>query len=130
MTTTVEGGCFCGAVRYRAARDPELCVYCFCSDCLKRMGSDGYAGFMVDEDTFEHLHGDTAYVAAEAASGRTVKRHFCPECGSHLWGETELGLVSIAAGTLDEPDLFQPTMAAFTENALTWARIPEGLEGR
>jgi hypothetical protein len=55
---------------------------------------------------------------------------FCRDCvaTSGSDGYTELGLVSIATGSLDEPDVFKPTKAVFVADALSWARIPEGLE--
>jgi hypothetical protein len=39
---------------------------------------------------------------------------FCRDC-----------LVSVAAGSLDDPTLFKPSQAVFTEQAPPWARIPD-----
>ena len=122
---TTDGGCFCGAVRYRTTKDPVFSLWCFCKDCRVRAGTDGYAGYMVNDGDFEHLQGETSHIDTIAESGRTVARHFCPACGSHLWGRTELGLTSIAAGTLDDPDLFKPDRVAFAEQAPSWARLPD-----
>jgi hypothetical protein len=120
-----EGGCFCAAVRYEITGKPVLQIMCFCRDCLVRAGTDGYAGYMVNEDDFKHLKGTTTHITTKADSGRSVDRHFCPICGSHLWGQTQLGLVSVAAGSLDDPTLFKPSQAVFTEQAPPWARIPD-----
>ncbi len=128
MTEPICGGCLCGAVRYRVTGTPVLSLFCFCRDCLAAGGADGYPGMMVRTEAFEHTGGSTTTHRRSAASGRSVTRHFCPQCGSNLWGVTELGLVSVAAGTLDDPDVFVPTKAVFTEDAPGWARIPAHLE--
>ncbi|MEE8456169.1 MAG: GFA family protein, partial [Limibaculum sp.] len=36
--TVFEGGCLCGAVRYRATARPLRCVICHCADCRKHSG--------------------------------------------------------------------------------------------
>ena len=124
----VEGGCLCGQVRYRVLGAPVLSLYCYCRDCLSVAGTDGYAGMMVQESEFDHFLGRTSVHTRGSRSGRAVDRHFCPECGSNLWGVTQLGLVSVAAGTLDDPDSFVPAKAVFVSPAPAWARIPEGIE--
>ncbi|MBJ38615.1 MAG: hypothetical protein CMD83_09155 [Gammaproteobacteria bacterium] len=68
------------------------------------------------------LCGDIRY----AISG-DAQLHFCSRCGSNLWGATEVGLTSVAAGSLDDPELFQPDRAVFLHEAPTWARVPEGM---
>ncbi len=124
----ITGGCACGQVRYEISGEPVLSLYCFCSLCRRRAGTDGYAGMMVAAADFTHTSGTTSFYRTAAESGREVDRHFCPNCGSHLWGETQIDLVSVAAGTLDDPTNFVPTRAVFTEDAPPWARIPDGLE--
>ncbi|HMA14685.1 MAG: GFA family protein, partial [Bacteroidota bacterium] len=45
-----EGGCLCGALRYRIIPGAELCVYCcHCRDC-QRLSSSAYAVCMVLPD--------------------------------------------------------------------------------
>jgi hypothetical protein len=119
------GGCFCGSIRYRVIAEPALSLFCFCGDCRATAGTDGYAGLMVPEAGFAQISGTAATHTRGSKAGRSVVRHFCPECGTNLWGVTELGLVSVAAGTLDDPEAFEPTRAVFTSEAPSWARIPE-----
>ena len=124
----LEGGCYCGRVRYRVSGEPVLSLICFCRDCLAFSGGDGYAGMMVREENFCLLDGAPSTHTKTARSGRNVVRHFCGDCGSNLWGHTELGLISVAAGTLDDPEAFRPLKVAFVDDAPSWARIPSGLE--
>ncbi len=79
-------------------------------------------------DDFVLEAGSSATFARTSASGRTVVRHFCGDCGTNVWGQTELGLVSMVAGSLEDPNQFEPTKAVFTSQAPSWARIPEHLE--
>ncbi len=128
MNDTMEGGCFCNAIRYRVTGEPALSLLCFCSDCLASYGCDGFPGLMVENNAFQQVAGSTTEFARSSASGRTVVKHFCSTCGTTIWGQTELGLVSISAGTLDDPNRFRPTKAVFTDQAPHWARIPDHLE--
>jgi len=124
----LEGGCFCGEVRYRITGYPVLQLYCFCSDCLAISGTDGYAGYMVRNKNFALTKGNPTAHDKLSKEGETVTRYFCPTCGTNLWGETVFGLISVAAGTLDDKSQFQPTKKAFAHDAPAWARVPDGLE--
>ncbi len=123
--TKATGGCYCGEIRYELSGEAELQLFCFCEDCRKFCGTDGYAGYMVLDDNFKHTRGTPTQHRTISAEGRTVTRNFCSVCGSLCWGATELGLTSVAAGTLDDPDIFQPSMNVFEEQAPHWARIPK-----
>lgn len=128
MTQEIEGGCFCGDVRYRINGEPVIQLYCFCKDCLSMSGTDGFAGYLVNDSDFSLIKGAPSTFNKLSKEGRTVKRHFCGNCGSGLWGETELGLTSVTAGTLDDPTIFSPTHKVFVPDAPGWARIPDDLE--
>ena len=123
-TTQMTGGCFCGEIRYEISGPPQIQLVCFCRDCLATTGTDGYSGVMVNEQDFRITAGKPAAHVRTSKSGRTVKRRFCATCGTNLWGETEIGLISVAAGTLDDPDAFAPSRVAFAEDAPAWARVP------
>ena len=128
MTDTTAGGCFCGHIRYEISGDPAFQVLCFCTDCLRITGTAGYAGYMVNESDFKVISGEPRMHVKTSSEGRIVKRHFCPECGSNLFGVTEFGLVSVSAGTLDNPELFNPTAKVFEGDAPHWARVPNDLK--
>ena len=128
MADNVTGGCFCGAIRYTASGEPVLQLICYCKDCLATCGTAGYAGYMVKEKDFSVTKGKPISHTRSGQKGRSVHRHFCGECGSNLFGVTELGLISVAAGSLDNPAIFQPTKKVFVSDAPHWANIPEYLE--
>lgn len=128
MSNNMEGGCFCGEVRYSISEEAQLQLFCFCEDCRRRSGTDGYAGYMVKAEAFSVTKGEPTIFEKVSKTGRKVKQNFCAKCGTNLWGETEFGLVSISAGTLDEPNRFNPTNVVFLDQAPAWARIPVELE--
>ncbi|MFK8034748.1 MAG: GFA family protein [Hyphomicrobiales bacterium] len=124
----LEGGCFCGEVRYKISGDAVLQLLCFCSDCLSLSGTDGYAGYMVKSEEFHLLEGTPSTFQKTSKEGRIVTKYFCGTCGSNLWGVTSFGLTSVAVGSLDDPNQFHPNKKVFTQNAPNWARIPDELE--
>ncbi len=128
MTQPIEGGCYCGEIRYRIAGEPIIQLMCFCDDCLSMTGTDGYAGYMVNSEDLQLLKGKPQTFEKISKEGRPVIKSFCGTCGSNLWGVTSFGLTSIAAGTLDEPNRFHPTKKVFVKDAPHWARIPHHLE--
>ena len=128
MPKNVEGGRFCGEIRYRLMGDPVLQLFCYCKDCRAISGTDGYAGYMINESDFSLILGTPFQHKKISKEHRTVVRNFCGTCGSNLWGKTEFGLISVAAGSLDDPSLFKPTKKVFVQDAPEWARIPEHLD--
>ena len=128
MSKIIEGGCFCGAIRYQVSGEPELQLLCFCSDCRAITGADAWPGYMVKTEDFSIIKGQPKVFSKTSKQGRTVKQNFCGICGSTLWGETEFGLISVGAGSLDNPEQFSPTKKVFCSDAPHWARIPDNLE--
>ncbi|WP_300074476.1 GFA family protein [uncultured Ruegeria sp.] len=128
MAQSLEGGCFCGEVRYRITGVAVLQLMCFCRDCLSMTGTDGYAGYMIKSEDLQLLKGKPRTFEKTSKEGRIVIKNFCGTCGSSLCGQTSFGLTSIAAGSLDDPDQFKPTKKVFVKDAPNWARIPHHLE--
>ena len=52
-------------------------------------------------------------------------RAFCPACGTPLFGRanTRPHLISVRAGTLDDPELGRPQVTIWTSRAPSWACI-------
>ena len=128
MTNGIEGGCLCREIRYRISGDPVFQLFCYCNDCRAFSGADGWAGYMVQTADFSVLSGEPRIYEKISSEGRVVKMNFCGSCGSSIFGETEFGLTSVAAGSLDNPSIFNPTKKVFTEYAPHWARIPDYLK--
>lgn len=97
---TVEGGCFCGTIRY--AVDGGLCNArsCHCSRCRKAFNgaSSAYAE-IAPEATFRWLTGADALQRYEAAPGWGMA--FCSRCGTTLCGWFEDRIHGITLGSVD-----------------------------
>ncbi|MGB8329420.1 MAG: GFA family protein [Polyangiales bacterium] len=75
-----EGGCHCGAVRFRVAVRSRDAVQCNCSICAKK----GYLHLIVADSDFELLRGADALTTYTFGT-HTAKHHFCRHCGIHSY---------------------------------------------
>jgi len=128
MTAPFSGGCLCGAIRYRVDQDSRFEYVCHCTDCQKVNGTAWHAGVIVEEAAF-HLTGKPREYAVTADSGRRALRYFCGTCGGQLYSKTETipGVLSVKAGTLDDPSTVQLEREIWCRSELPWARLPDGL---
>jgi hypothetical protein len=55
-------------------------------------------------------------------SGSIVRRGFCPNCGARLFGKPTASpnIMSIMAGSLDDPSWFQPQADIYAASAQPW----------
>jgi len=100
MSQVVSGGCDCGGVRYEVRGRLRDVIACHCRQC-RRTSGHFVAATACRRPAFRLVEDRTLkwYVAVPG-----FRRGFCTECGSSLFFEEEGGeRVSIAAGTLDEP---------------------------
>ena len=95
---TQEGGCLCGAVRYRvAAEGLRPVVACHCKQCQRTSGNH-VAATSAPRGTVT-VEGEVRWFQ----SSESARRGFCPVCGSNLFWDGGGGNLSIMAGTLDGP---------------------------
>ena len=76
------------------------------------------------------VSGELKYFETLGSSGRAIKRAFCPTCGSQLFGLPEIApeMISIRAGTLDDPSLYQPRAEVFVSQAYAWDTLNQILD--
>ncbi|RVC53899.1 MAG: GFA family protein [Mesorhizobium sp.] len=121
--TKYQGGCLCGAVRYRAEVAPINERVCHCRICQKAIGAAFNARllFRIDDVTVE---GEVATVN----SSPDLKRGFCAACGATLFSRRDSrGILGITSGSLDDPSLFKPDMHFWTASKQPWVRLDDGL---
>ncbi len=122
--TTHEGGCLCGAVRYRLWGAPMNVRLCHCRTCQRAMGSPFFARVLMPADQIE-ITGETARFDSSAL----LTRVFCPACGTRLFarGLNDPPRLGVALATLDDPNAFSPECHIFVESKLDWVVIDDGL---
>ncbi len=120
-----EGGCLCGAVRYRCTGAPLWVAHCHCESCRRATGGAvvTWAGFARDRVTF------TAGWPQRFASSPGVTRSFCSHCGTPLTYEAErcADEVHFAIGTFDRPEALPPTCHVFDAERISWLHLADDL---
>ena len=124
-----KGSCQCGQVRFEFTGEPLNQVFCYCTDCQKRTGSDHWFGIWVACQNFR-FNGETdpvAYTTLDDAGG-DIHTYSCPNCGVSLSTEfTRAGFHTVAAGSIEGNGEFRPNLAIFTSSAPAWALIPSDI---
>jgi hypothetical protein len=127
-TMNLEGGCYCGAVRYVAQGEPLLKAQCHCRECQYISGGAPNLFLLMPAAGFSYTLG-TARKFARTDLPRPVTREFCGDCGTHLiTRRQDLQAVVLKVGTLDHPRLFGTAqMAIYTLDRQPFHHIPEGV---
>ena len=103
------GGCLCGNVRIIATGEPYRVGICHCLDCRKHHGALFHASAIFPEDA----------VAIEGETREYSGRHFCPRCGSSVFGRSG-DEVEVNLGALDAPNRFRPTYELWAVRRESW----------
>jgi hypothetical protein len=116
-----KGHSLCGAVSYIINAKPIRMAQCHCKDCQRASGTGhmSLASFKKDDVA---IQGKTASYPSTADSGNINTRHFCPICGSRVYGENSgrPGVVGIAVGCLDKNDWFSAQAVVYTKDRPAW----------
>ena len=126
MTNQVlEGGCLCGAVRYRARGWPAHRMVCHCETCRRSAGSPVVAWVTFPTTSFELVKGDPVRFELSAP----VTRSFCGSCGTPLTYEhaDQAGSIDVTTCSFDDPDSLRPTHHSWLEDSVSWVRFGDGL---
>lgn len=128
MAKHYDGGCICGAVRYRLTSDPIFVHCCHCTECQRLAGSAFAVNAPIEMDRVTLLSGTAPkpYVVP-TDTGRTQTILRCSECGLALWSHhPELGkrIALIFTGTLDQASALTPGAHCFTRSKLPWVTLP------
>jgi hypothetical protein len=122
-----EGGCLCGAQRYRIDWQAVLTVYCcHCRDCQRESSSAFAISLVLPAEAFVVLRGDPLCALRRADSGREIHTYFCAGCGTHLFARfpSRADLVVLKAGTLDDTGGLRPVAQFWTSRKQDWVTLP------
>lgn len=123
-TEAMEGGCLCGAIRYRIDGPVLFVGQCYCRDCQKATGT-GHTTIVGIERATLHVEGEPKIYTNTGETGGKVSRHFCGECGGRLYTSGDLpgSIVMIQAGSLDDPGRVSPQSVIYMKDAVAWDRF-------
>lgn len=120
-----DGGCMCGALRYRVDGPPRWVLNCHCESCRSQSGAPmvTWTGFLNERFRW------TAGAPKAFASSAGVERLFCADCGtpvvfrSERWADE----THIAVTTLDDPESVTPKAHVHAAEKLSWIHMGDGL---
>jgi hypothetical protein len=123
--TTIEGGCLCGAIRYRIHGEPIVSGTCQCRSCRKASAAAIVPWLQVSSEQFAF----TAGRPVEFQSSPAVTRTFCGRCGTPLtYRKTSYGnKLDVTSCSLDDPDAFPPMGHTWTSHKLRWVKLADDL---
>ena len=121
-----EGGCTCGAVRYRLTSEPLFVHCCHCLSCQRQTGSAFVINLLIERERVE-VDGDTVAIDVARDNGSTQTIYRCPNCQIAVFSEyTYPEVWFVRGGTLDEPRSVTPDVHIFTRSKVDWVTLPEG----
>ncbi|MGH6981901.1 MAG: GFA family protein [Stellaceae bacterium] len=122
----LEGGCACGAVRYRLATAPMFVHCCHCLDCQRQTGSAFVLNALIETDRIVLANGEPRPILVPTDSGRPHRIFRCPDCQIAVWSEYGgvAKLCFVRIGTLDKPSEIAPDVHIFTRSKQPWVTLP------
>jgi hypothetical protein len=126
MMAKIEGGCLCGAVRYRSGAEPLMAVICQCKHCQRTSGSAYSVMLAMPAGSLEFNGEPLATYDDTGTSSLPVHRRFCGKCGSPIVSDAEAapGMRFLKTGSLDDASWVRPQVAIWCDSAQPWAPLP------
>ncbi|HEX2930672.1 MAG TPA: GFA family protein, partial [Candidatus Binatia bacterium] len=123
-----EGGCACGALRYKVTAGPLIVHACHCRDCQRLTGSAFVTNIWIEKKFVETIKGSAKSFKLHGGSGKPHEVFFCERCGTYLWSKYYAApgdTVLLRVGTLDRPETVKPDVHIFTRSKLPWLDLPK-----
>ena len=130
QANALEGGCACGAVRYRMLDAPIFVNNCHCRLCQRQTGTGSAVNAFIETDRLEQLSGALTAHELPTGSGGVQRIMRCAACGTPVWSHyPRMGDkgAAVRVGTLDDPSAVRPDAAIFVGERPSWAPLPEGV---
>ena len=126
----LEGGCSCGAIRYKLTESPLIVHACHCRDCQRVTGSGFVINIWIEKDFVERTGATPKSVTLKGGTGQDHDAFFCDKCGTYVWSRYHIApgdALFVRAGTLDNPDAVKPDVHIFTRSKVPWLELPRGV---
>jgi hypothetical protein len=123
---SIEGGCLCGAVRYRIQGKPLISGTCQCRTCRRASAAAIVPWITVNAEDFAFTAGEPVDYKSSPPATRT----FCGRCGTPLtFNHTsyEGKKIDVTTVSLDDPEAFPPEGHVWTSQKLRWIKLADGL---
>ena len=125
----MEGGCTCGAIRYRLKARPLFVHCCHCIWCQHETGSAFAVNALIEASQVELPKGKPTQKTLPSASGKGQDFCRCADCGVTVWSnypQAGPSIHFIRVGTLDDPSRAPPDIHIYTSTKQPWVVLPDG----
>lgn len=124
----MDGGCYCGKIRYEVTGQPKLKAQCHCRECQYISGGAPSLFMFIPKDSFRYTSGTPKQFTRDDLK-EAVTREFCADCGTHLLAHRPgMDGFSLKIGTLDDPAEFDMAqLAIFTVDKQPFHHIPDNI---
>jgi hypothetical protein len=123
--TQQDGGCLCGALRFRVTAVPLDSGYCHCRMCQRNSGAPVVAWVTFPAASFSWIAG----VPGTFASSPHAKRHYCARCGSYLvfLSANSPAEISVNTASFDNPAAYPPKKHIYSLSRIPWFHTDDHL---
>jgi hypothetical protein len=121
----LEGGCFCGFIRYQADGAPFHETTCHCTICRGTTGAPMVTWFTVARGALRFMAGQpTTFPSSDHGT-----RAFCPRCGTALTFQDASfpDEIDVTVCSLDHPERLPPRDHTFARSRLPWVVLGDDL---
>lgn len=126
----MEGGCECGAVRYRLTSEPIATNCCHCRDCQTITGSAFALNAFIETDRVEVTQGQPEVRSLGREDRGDTRAWRCPACETLLWADHPMfgdAVRFVRVGTLDQGETLTPDAHYFVRSKHPWIALPPGV---
>ena len=127
-TSSCEGACSCGNVRYEISANPLIVHCCHCSFCQRQTGTAFALNALFKANNVNVLAGRVEEIDTPSPSGKGQIIARCPECKTAVWSNYYMGGIKkdirfIRVGTLDNPEKLPPDVHIYTVSKQPWVNL-------
>jgi hypothetical protein len=121
----MQGGCWCGAVRFEISEPFISLSFCHCTSCKRISGGVGTANGRARTEWIDVKKGRELLTTYQPDEG--TAKTFCSVCGSNLfgggWPESEHSSVRLSA--IDEGLEQMPEAHTYVRSVAPWETLPD-----
>lgn len=125
MTRPFDGGCLCGALRYRVTGALVDAGYCHCRLCQRSSGAPLLAWLTVAAECFSYIEGKPSVFHSSARG----QREFCRVCGTQIAFRrpSNSTSVDVTIASLDDASLVEPEYHIWRSSRIAWFETTDHL---